>query len=192
MNCTNARRLWQEKIDGNRLPGEAALHFESCNACRVYATQMAAMVDALDDLRRRSEGIGSQESALDAFEPAGVRPLAHSRMSIRVLTRIAASLALAGGVYVLVRGFTHRSRVGPPQVASERVTLGRGDSEILVADDHSSVLLRGKSAGRFLLVEQSTHRSDVELVWLYPVLDPKPPVSRDQPEKPLPNRSPSL
>ena len=159
MNCDEARQRWHLSLDSGQEDVELSGHILSCDACRAYDSQMRRLVGALDDLRKESEEVTSQDEAAVRIR---TRPSVGSRgygAGLRLM-RVAAVLVLivAGGLYFGNRYLGEKCRPTP-------IARSAG-SEV----HRLTLQLRGESAEKYLVVSTPTSEADVQMFWLYPLL----------------------
>lgn len=144
MNCDTARHLWHSDCDGEIAPQERAslhLHLQSCEACKLYAAQMAAITGALDDLRISTEAIGVRTASRRRWLPAW--------------GSVAAAVAIMLGIGALLRT-EHDGRREPATPTPSHVQ-----------NEPLRIALTGNSEEAYIPVVQETERADVHLIVLY-------------------------
>lgn len=174
MNCEQAQSRIQDHIDDRQVDPTLDAHLAGCGDCRTYAEQMRLLTAALGDLRQESEaivarppGTASGDDPRRATIPSGVWRLVR-------LARIAAALAIlvTGSMFImpLLRD-GEQSTMPTPDVSlapgvEETVSKERPDPRL-------GISLRGKSRDTVLAVAVPTKDPNVQMYWLYPVLDKK-------------------
>jgi len=174
MNCEQATARIQDRIDDACDDPALDAHVANCGECRSYAAQMRLLTEALGELGRESEKIvafsptpASRDDRRRTTIPSPVRRF------VRV-ARVAAALAIVvTGSVVLIPLMRdgEQSTLKTPDVVlapagEETVSIQRPDPRL-------GISLRGKSADTVLAVAVTTKDANVQMYWLYPVLDKK-------------------
>ncbi len=174
MNCEEAKARIQGRIDEPCDDPALDAHLTTCGECRTYAEQMRLLTAALGELGRESEKIV-------AFSPA-VASRDHRRRTtspspvwrfVRV-ARIAAVLAIlvTGSVFLMPLLRDGEQSTMP----TADLALAPGVEETVSSDrpdPRVGISLRGKSADTVLAVAVTKKDANVQMYWLYPVLDKK-------------------
>ncbi len=174
MNCEEAKARIQDEIDDPCDDPALDAHVAVCGECRRCADQMRLLTAALGELGRESEKIVAL-SPMDA-------PRDHRRRTtipspvwrfVRV-ARVAAVLAIlvTGSVFLMPLMRDGEQSTMP----AADVSLSSGVEEMVSKerlDPRVGISLRGKSADTVLAVAVTTKDANVQMYWLYPVLDKK-------------------
>ncbi len=172
MHCDEAKQRWHEQLDEGGRDGPLAEHVARCVSCAQYAAQMETVLCGLDELGIQSEldiavGASDGRAARYGRRWRWFRPLA--------VGRAAAVIALCFGAYSWME----------PGGGRQSIESGAGRSDVGTVDGvthgdtkmpgriawpeatNLGVTLRGKSATRFLAVDQPTMSPDVLMIRLY-------------------------
>ena len=174
MNCEQAKARIQDRIDDRCDDPALDAHVATCGECRTYAEQMRLLTAALGELGRKSEKIV-------AFSPTPAS-LDHRRRTtipspvwriVRV-ARVAAVLAIVvtGSVFLMPLLRNGKQSTMP----NADISLAPEGEEMVNKerpDPRLGISLRGKSADTVLAVAVTTKNANVQMYWLYPVLDKK-------------------
>lgn len=174
MNCEEAKARIQDRIDDRCDDPALDAHVATCGECRRYGEQMRLLTAALGELRRESEKIV-------AFSPMDA-PRDHRRRTtipspvwrfVRV-ARVAAALAIIVTGSVFLMPLLRDGEQSTMPTADVNVSPG---VEVTASkerpDPRVGISLRGKSQDAFLAVAVTTTDANVQMYWLYPVLDEK-------------------
>lgn len=174
MNCEQAKARIQDRIDDPCDDPALEAHVATCEECRKFAEQMRLLTAALGELRRESEKIV-------AFSPTDA-PRDHRRRTtipspvwrfVRV-ARVAAVLAILVTGSVLLMPLMRDGE--PSTMPTADLAVAPGGEETVSwerPDPRVGISLRGKSADTVLAVAVTTKDANVQMYWLYPVLNKK-------------------
>ena len=174
MNCEEAKARIQDQID-NRCDDPALdAHVAACGECRRYAEQMRLLTAAPGELGRASEEIvavsptpASRDDRRRASIPSPVWRF------VRV-ARVAAVLAILVTGSVLLIPLMRDGEQSTMPTAD--VNPSSGVEEMVskeCPDPRLGISLRGKSADTVLAIAVPTKDANVQMYWLYPVLNKK-------------------
>jgi len=156
MNCKLARTAWNDRMDGKTID-HAALdaHIAGCSACRQYVREMQRLTGLLDALRRDTESIASQGTAVARPPVAGP---ARWLIQLRRIAAVAAVVAICGTLWIQVTA-DRRPVPAPPTGA------GTNAAAPLESDGQEplGLTLLGESAHRFMAVAQPTVQPNVQV-----------------------------
>lgn len=167
MNCAEARKQWQDQLDGSFVASEVDTHLANCQECREHVRQMAAVLEGLLELRRTTESIG----AVQAANPLG-SPERRMANWMTPAMRVAAAVAIVAttGLMITGRFGGFSSRPHAPIEAIVPTAVDKISPTAARSGPVPGLTLRGTSAGQFLAVAGAHPRSGVQVYWLYPTL----------------------
>ncbi len=174
MNCEEAKARIQDRIDNPCDDPTLDAHVAVCGECKRYREQMRLLTAALGELGRESEEIvaSSPTAALRDERRRSMSPGPVWRF-VRV-ARVAAALAiLVTGSVLLIPLMRDGERSTMP---AADVGLSSGVEEMVSKERPNprlGISLRGKSRDTVLAVAVTTKDANVQMYWLYPVLDKK-------------------
>ncbi len=174
MNCEEAKARIQGRIDDPADNPALDAHVATCGKCRTDAEQMRLLTAALGELRRESEKIVAS-SPTDAPRDHRRRTTIPSPVGrfVRV-ARVAADLAIiVTGSVILNQLIRDGEQSTIPTADSILVPGGEDAATAVRRDPRVGISLRGKSADTVLAVAVTTKDANVQMYWLYPVLDKK-------------------
>lgn len=174
MNCEEAKGRIQRRIDDPCDDPALDAHVATCGECRSCAAQMCLLTAALGELRRESEMIVtcSQTAASLDHRPPTTIPSPDWRL-VRV-ARIAAVLAiLVTGSVILIPLMRDGERSTMPTATVSLPRTAENAAITVRLDPWVGISLRGKSGDALLAVAGTTEEANVQMYWLYPILDTK-------------------
>lgn len=168
MNCEEARQQIIEVLDGRVATAELNEHLTQCETCRTRDAQMRRIFDVLDELHTETESVSSirDPALLHEYNPTG-RPGWHGFGFNRPM-RIAAAIVFMIGCGVW---YVSHDASGPQPSPSvvHRPTIENGESD---PDQSLGLTLQGETADKYMAVAVAAAAPNVDLYWLYPVLQP--------------------
>jgi anti-sigma factor RsiW len=188
MNCTQARELYHERIDGELSSAAATeldAHLQNCTDCRVFARHMDMLVTDLGGLRAASMQIDFDPALPESaamFEPPSQRtmrqpipPRRKRALRWRLVARIAAVFVLAAGVWLAARG--PGARPTPPDGVDGSSAEPAGSIRVarLPVSDHVRIAFVADERSELLAVPVPSSQANVHVFRLLPVVHPDEP-----------------
>ena len=174
MNCEEAKKRIQGRIDEPCDDPALDAHVATCGECRTYAEQMHLLTAALGELGRKSETIVADSPTLASRDHRRRTTIPSPVWRFVRVARIAAVLAIlvTGSVFLMPLMRDGEQSTMP----TADVSLAPGVEETVSRerpDPRLGISLRGKSGDGLLAVAVTTKDANVQMYWLYPVLDKK-------------------
>jgi len=161
MNHEQAKQRWHDCTDQGGADAELERHLAECASCRAYVREMETLMLVLDTARRETERI----EARAACRIGPRRDRGGDPPSVRFPARLRAAAMIAvviGLCYVALRV----SSTGTAPDRSPQV-VDHGVPQPDAPPPSFGLTLRGKSAGRTLVVADPISTADVQVYWLY-------------------------
>ncbi len=174
MNCEEAKARIQDRIDDRCDDPALDAHVAACAECRKYADHMRLLAAALGELGRESEKIVAVSPTPASRDHRRRTTIPSPVWRFVRVARIAAVMAILVTGSVLLMPLMRDGEQSTMPTAD--VSLAPGVEETVSRerpDPRLGISLRGKSGDGLLAVAVTTKDANVQMYWLYPVLDKK-------------------